>query len=395
VIAPVADGVRLRPRPGFRASSRYPTHPPSDVSWLIRSSPAAAKDGQHHLLSADLHPFCRATFARPEVGELRMSQGTFHTPVMVSEVVELVRPVPPGVVIDATLGGAGHAAAILDSRSDVVVVGIDRDRDAVAEAATRLAPFGERARVHQARFDALAAVVAASAPAELARAGGVSAVLFDLGVSSHQLDDRERGFSYRYEAPLDMRMDRGTKPSAQDLVNTLGEDELAELFAEHGETRFAHRIARAIVGHRPVVTTTALAELVERSVPPAARRRGHPASRVFQALRVAVNEELDVLSRALDAALTVVVAGGRIVTLAYHSGEDRLVKGRFRMWATGGCACPPGLACVCGARPAVRLLSRGARRPSGDEVRRNPRAEAARLRAVERLAADDAGRADR
>ncbi|HXZ83148.1 MAG TPA: 16S rRNA (cytosine(1402)-N(4))-methyltransferase RsmH [Acidimicrobiales bacterium] len=324
-----------------------------------------------------------------------MSQGTFHTPVMVAEVVELVRPVPPGLVVDATIGGAGHAAAILESRSDVVVVGIDRDGDAVAEAAARLVRFGRRARVRRARFDALAEVLAAAAPTELARSGGVSAVLFDLGVSSHQLDCAERGFSYRRESPLDMRMDRATPRNARDLVNTLGEDELARLFAAHGEARFAPRIARAIVRERPIVTTTALADLVARAVPPAARRRGHPAGRVFQALRVAVNEELDVLPRALDQALALLVTGGRIVALAYHSGEDRVVKERFRTWSTGGCTCPPGLACVCGARSEVRLLNRGARRPSGDEVARNPRAVAARLRAVERLPADDGKAGDR
>jgi 16S rRNA (cytosine1402-N4)-methyltransferase len=318
-----------------------------------------------------------------------MNQGTFHTPVMVGEVVELMRPVPPGIVVDATLGGAGHAAAILEGRPDLIVIGIDRDADAVAEATRRLARFGDRARVHQARFDGLAAVLAGSAAGELARAGGVSAVLFDLGVSSHQLDDPARGFSYRAAAPLDMRMDRGSGQSAGVLVNSLSEDDLARLFAEHGEARFAHRIARAIVGNRPIATTTTLADLVAQTVPPGARRRGHPASRVFQALRVAVNEELTLLPVALDQALAVLVARGRIVTLAYHSGEDRLVKGRFRTWATGGCTCPPGLPCVCGARPMVRLLTRGARRPSADEVARNSRAEAARLRAVERLALDE------
>ncbi|MFZ0059157.1 MAG: 16S rRNA (cytosine(1402)-N(4))-methyltransferase RsmH, partial [Acidimicrobiales bacterium] len=232
-----------------------------------------------------------------------MSQGTFHTPVMVDEVVALVRPVPPGIVVDATLGGGGHAAAVLESRPDLVLVGIDRDPEAVAAATARLASFGDRARVRHARFDALDEALAASVPDELARAGGVSAVLFDLGVSSHQLDDPARGFSYRVATPLDMRMDRGQRRSAQDLVNTLGEEDLARLFAAHGETRFAHRIARAIVGERPIPTTAALAELVARMVPPGARRRGHPAGRVFQALRVAVNEELEVLPVGLDRAL--------------------------------------------------------------------------------------------
>jgi 16S rRNA (cytosine1402-N4)-methyltransferase len=323
-----------------------------------------------------------------------MNQGTFHTPVMVDEVVELLAPVPSGVVVDATLGGAGHAEAILKSRSDLVLVGIDADADAIASSATRLASFGGRARLYHARFDALPEVLAA-ARADGTPADGLSAVLFDLGMSSHQLDDPERGFSYRVAAPLDMRMDRDRATRAEDLVNTLGEGDLARLFAAHGETRFAPRIARAIVRARPIATTTELADLVARAVPAAARRRGHPASRVFQALRVAVNEELLVLPVALDLALGHLAFGGRIVTLAYHSGEDRLVKGRFRTWSTGGCTCPPGLPCVCGARPSVRLVTHGARRPSPDEVGRNPRAAAARLRAVERLGAGEPGVAGR
>jgi 16S rRNA (cytosine1402-N4)-methyltransferase len=323
-----------------------------------------------------------------------MNQGTFHTPVMVDEVVELMAPVPSGVVVDTTLGGAGHAEAILKSRSDLVLVGIDADADAIASSAARLASFGGRARLYHARFDALSEVLAA-AGADGTPADAVSAVIFDLGVSSHQLNDPERGFSYRVAAPLDMRMDRERAGKAEDLVNTLGEEDLARLFAEHGETRFASRIARAVVRARPIATTTELADLVARAVPAAARRRGHPASRVFQALRVAVNEELAVLPVALDLALGHLVAGGRIVALAYHSGEDRLVKGRFRTWSSGGCTCPPGLPCVCGARPSVRLVTHGARRPSADEVERNPRASAARLRAVERLGTGEAKAAHR
>lgn len=318
-----------------------------------------------------------------------MSQGTFHTPVMVDEVVELLRAVPSGVVVDATVGGGGHAVAVLESRPDLGVVGIDADADAVAESSARLAPFGDRARVIHARFDALTDLLAAQLPRHGVSSRGVSAVLFDLGVSSHQLDDADRGFSYRFAAPLDMRMDRSRPTRAEDLVNNLDEEDLARLFAAHGEQRFAHRIARSIVRARPIPSTTALADLVAAAVPAGARRRGNPAGRVFQALRVAVNGELDVLPVALDAALASLVAGGRLVTLAYHSGEDRLIKERFRAWSTGSCSCPPGLPCVCGARPVTRLVTRGARRPAAAEVARNPHAEAARLRAVERLGADD------
>lgn len=334
-------------------------------------------------LSALLHP--RADAAQPHLrtaGGLRLNQGYVHRPVMEAEVVELMRPVPAGLVVDATVGGGGHAAALLRALPAARLLGLDRDEAAVRAAKQHLAVFAGRARVEHARFDRLAELVAAAAPA----GGGVSGVLFDLGVSSPQLDDPERGFSYRADAPLDMRMDRATGRTAADLVNELDERELEALFAEHGEERFARRIARSLVARRPISTTSQLAEAVAAAVPVAARRRGHPARRVFQALRVAVNEELELLGPAIDEALELLAPGGRCVVISYHSGEDRLVKDRFGTAARGGCVCPPGLPCVCGAVPTVRLLSRGARLPGAAEVARNPRAEAARLRAVERLA---------
>jgi 16S rRNA (cytosine1402-N4)-methyltransferase len=217
--------------------------------------------------------------------------------------------------------------------------------------------------------------------------GPVSGVLFDLGVSSPQLDRAERGFSYRADGPLDMRMDRSQARTAADVVN--GEDEatLARLVAASGEARFARRIARRIVESRPITTTGQLAEVVRLAIPAAARRHGgHPARRVFQAVRLAVNDELEVLGPAVDAAIAQLAPGGRCVVLAYHSGEDRIVKERFHAAATGGCVCPPGLPCVCGAAPVVRLLNRGARKPSPGEAASNRRAESARLRACERLA---------
>jgi 16S rRNA (cytosine1402-N4)-methyltransferase len=214
----------------------------------------------------------------------------------------------------------------------------------------------------------------------------VSGVLFDLGVSSPQLDRPERGFSYRRAGPLDMRMDRCEPVTAADLVNTMAEEDLGRLLAEHGEGRFARRIARAVVAARPLATTTQLADVVSAAIPAAARRRGHPARRVFQALRVRVNEEVEELSAALDAALQALAPGGRCVAVAYHSGEDRLVKAAFARAVTGGCECPPGLPCRCGAESLGRLVFRGARRPSPAEVADNPRAESARLRAFERLA---------
>jgi 16S rRNA (cytosine1402-N4)-methyltransferase len=252
----------------------------------------------------------------------------------------------------------------------------------VVVAAVVLAEFGDRVTLRRARFDDLNAVLA-----ELGEEGGISGVLFDLGVSSLQLDRPERGFSYRADGPLDMRMDQRRPTTAAHVVNTYDEGRLARVLAEFGDERYARRIASAIVASRPLSRTAELAEVVRSAIPaPARRRGGHPARRTFQALRLEVNAELDVLGRALDDAVDTLAPGGRCVALAYHSGEDRIVKERFRAAATGGCTCPPGLPCVCGARPQVRLLTRGARRPTPTEVARNHRAESARLRAVEKLA---------
>jgi 16S rRNA (cytosine1402-N4)-methyltransferase len=317
---------------------------------------------------------------KPVEGQ-RMSQVFEHEPVMANEIVALLGDVPPGLLVDATVGGGGHARALLGARPQSPLLGIDRDEDALAAAARSLAPFGHRVRLVHARFDALATVLAEHAHDE-----PVSAVLFDLGVSSHQFDAAWRGFSYRTDAPLDMRMDRTAGRTAADIVNEASEGDLARLFAANGEGRFAGRIARRIVAARPIATTTQLAEVVRDAIPAAARRTGgHPAKRVFQAVRIAVNEELDVLPPALDAAVDALQPGGRCAVLSYHSGEDRIGPERCRHAATGGCTCPPRLPCVCGAEPTVRLLTRGARTPSQDEITRNPRAASARLRVVERL----------
>jgi 16S rRNA (cytosine1402-N4)-methyltransferase len=306
-----------------------------------------------------------------------------HDPVLLDLVVDLFHPVPAGTIVDATLGGAGHATAVLRSRPDLRVLGLDRDRNALAAAQDRLAPFGPRSEVHHARFDQLANVVAAAGAASQP----ITGVLFDLGVSSPQFDEADRGFSYRHDAPLDMRMDRDHGPSAADLVNLEDEHRLAAILRRNADERFAARIARAIVAARPISTTTELAEVVVGAIPaPARRRGGHPAKRTFQALRIEVNGELDVLPPALDAALDVLAPGGRLVVISYHSGEDRIVKERLRRADDGGCTCPPTLPCGCGAVPEARLLKRGGWTPTADEVARNPRAASARLRAVEKLA---------
>jgi len=313
-----------------------------------------------------------------------MVQGYTHEPVMTEEVVRLLGPVPAGVVVDATVGGGGHAAAILGAYPQLRLVGLDRDPDAIAAASDRLASFEGRVSLHRARFSEIEQVVDRAVPADLP----VTGVLFDLGVSSPQLDRGERGFSYRREGPLDMRMDPDQSRRAADLVNEASVEELAALFRANGEQRLALRLARAVVGARPLTTTTQLADVVSRAVPAAVRRRGHPARRVFQALRVAVNEELDEVAAGLNPAIRLLGVGGRCIVIAYHSGEDRLVKAAFAEAALGGCTCPPGLPCVCGARPHHHLVFRGARKASAEEVARNPRAEAARLRALERISGE-------
>jgi len=299
---------------------------------------------------------------------------------MVDEVVELLRALPPGPIVDATVGGGGHTRALLEAVDGLEVIGFDRDADALGASRAALAGFGPRVVLRQARFDNLAASVR-----ELGHAS-VSGVLFDLGVSSPQLDRPDRGFSYRADGPLDMRMDRGQSTTAADVVNHYDQDRLARVISQYGDERFAARIARAIVAARPLSGTAELADLVRSAIPaPARRRGGHPARRTFQALRIEVNREIDILASAIDQALELLVPGGRCVVLAYHSGEDRIVKERFLNASTGGCVCLPGLACGCGAIPTVRLVRRGARRPSAVEMAANRRAESARLRAAEKL----------
>jgi 16S rRNA (cytosine1402-N4)-methyltransferase len=311
-----------------------------------------------------------------------VSEGFEHRPVMVDEIVELFRPVPPGLIVDATVGGGGHARALLDALPRHRLLGLDRDGEALVAANVTLSGFQARVTLRRARFDRLKAMV------NEAGDEGAVAVLFDLGVSSPQVDRPGRGFSYSQDAPLDMRMDRSQSLTAADVVNTYPVERLTSLIYDYGDERFAGRIAHAIAAARPISSTAELVDVIRNAIPaPARRRGGHPAKRTFQALRIEVNSELDVLGPALDQAIEVLVPGGRCAVLAYHSGEDRIVKDRFRNAETGGCVCPPGLPCVCGAQPLVRLIRRGARKPSAAEVAANRRAESARLRAIEKLPA--------
>jgi 16S rRNA (cytosine1402-N4)-methyltransferase len=309
-----------------------------------------------------------------------VSDRFLHHPVMAERIARLFEAVPPGVVVDATVGGGGHARVILEANPMVAVVGLDQDPDALAASASLLEAFGDRVMLRRARFDSLVTVMSDLGLTSL------SGAIFDLGVSSPQLDRGERGFSYRNDGPLDMRMDPDSDLTAADIVNGYAESRLAEVIGTYGDERFAARIARAIVSARPIETTAELAAIIRDAIPaPARRRGGHPAKRTFQAIRIEVNRELEVLGASIDDAIDVLVPGGRCAVLAYHSGEDRIVKDRFRYAATGGCTCPPGLPCVCDAVQTVRLLKQGAWTASDVEVAANPRAESARLRAVEKL----------
>ncbi|MEI8240952.1 MAG: 16S rRNA (cytosine(1402)-N(4))-methyltransferase RsmH [Actinomycetota bacterium] len=303
-----------------------------------------------------------------------------HDPVMEHEIGMLFEAVPPGYVLDATLGGGGHAAHLLERWSHVKILGIDRDERALTAARQRLERFGDRLLTFHTRFDDLDTAMAAL------HIDSLSGALFDLGVSSPQLDVAERGFSYRQDAPLDMRMDQSQEWTAADVVNGYDVARLAKVLQQDGDERFARRIAAAIVAARPIESTSQLAEIVVAAIPaPARRTGGHPAKRTFQAIRIEVNGELDALPAALDAAIARTEPGGRIAVLSYHSGEDRIVKERLRHAETGGCECPPELPCVCDAVQTVRLVRGVPRTPSADEQKKNRRAGSARLRVVERI----------
>jgi 16S rRNA (cytosine1402-N4)-methyltransferase len=305
-----------------------------------------------------------------------------HRPVMAREVVELLIPVPTGLVVDATVGGGGHAHLLLSARPDLRLLGIDRDGDAVVAARERLAEFGDRARVVRGGFDDIAAIVATEAE------GNVMGVLFDLGVSSPQLDRAARGFSYFADAPLDMRMDTRQELTAATVVNDYDLEDLVRIIAEYGEERFARQVAGRIVAARPILTTGALVDAITQGIPAPARRRGpHPARRTFQAIRMEVNRELESLAAGLDESVHLLAPEGRVLVLAYHSLEDRIVKDRFRAWSAMSEPVVPGLPAEPPSRtPLVRTLTRRALRPGESEVSDNPRARSARLRAAVKLA---------
>ena len=308
---------------------------------------------------------------------------SYHRPVLVEEVVGLLVVDPGGVYLDATLGGGGHAEAILKSLSPRGrVIGLDRDPEAVAHAAQRLSAFGERFAALQSRFSEMREALATRG------VDSVSGVLFDLGVSSHQLDTPSRGFSFDRTGPLDFRMDPQAALTAAEVVNRWPEDKLAELFWKFGEERRSRKIARAIVAarrKRPLETTTDLADVVRAASP--GPHVAKTLARVFQAIRIAVNQELEELEAGLEAALELLRPGGRLVVIAYHSLEDRLVK-QFLRREEPHCVCPPEQpVCTCGRPGRLRILTKKPVVPDEQEVKQNPRARSARLRAAEKLSA--------
>ena len=319
------------------------------------------------------------------------SGGARHIPVLLDRVLDLLAPavsVAPEqsspVIVDATLGLGGHSEAMLERFANLVVIGIDRDPEAIGRSADRLARFGERVVLVNAVYDQISDAV------RHAGFSAVSGVLFDLGVSSLQLDVKERGFAYAQDAPLDMRMNPTAGLSAADVLNTYNERDLARVLWEYGEERFARKIAKEVVKQReslPFVTSAPLVDLIRRSIPAAARRTGgNPAKRTFQALRVEVNDELGAWQRALPAALDAITVGGRVVVLAYHSLEDRFAKRTFAAATSSGA--PRDLPVVpADMAPKFKLVTRGAEQATPAEVAANPRAKSVRLRAIERIAA--------
>lgn len=317
-----------------------------------------------------------------------------HLPVMLDEIVDLARPLPDGTFLDATVGGGGHALAILEAHPGLRLVGLDRDPVALDAAARRLEPLGDRVILLRERFDRAVAALGHTVPrdgdggetAGAEPAPRLSGFLFDLGVSSPQLDHADRGFSFRNDGPLDMRMDPDSPLSADEVVNHYDQRLLAELIRRNSDERNAARIAAAIVAARPIETTAQLADIVAAAVPaPARRRGGHPARRTFQAIRIEVNDELRILGPALDRVLDILAPGGRGMVLTYHSGEDRIAKDAFRR-RTSQPDVPRGLP-VDVEEPDYVLLRPVARKATATEIEANPRASSARLRAIERRAA--------
>ena len=306
-----------------------------------------------------------------------------HKPVLLEECLEGLHIRPDGIYLDGTLGGAGHSSEIVKRLTTGRLIGVDRDQVALDAAAKRLAPYEDRVTLVHENFQEIASV--------LDRLGldRIDGMLFDLGVSSPQLDDAERGFSYMADAPLDMRMNREDSLTAWDVVNTWDRAELKRILYEYGEERYAPQIAAAIERRRsehPIETTLELAEIIRSAMPPQAlREKQHPAKRSFQAIRIAVNDELGAVSRMMEAAIPRLKPGGRLAVITFHSLEDRIVKSAMQQ-AAKGCTCPPEFpVCVCGKKPQIKIITRKPITSGPEELEENPRARSAKLRVAEKL----------
>lgn len=301
-----------------------------------------------------------------------------HVSVLLDECIAGLNIRPEGIYVDGTLGGAGHSSEIVKRLTTGMLIGIDRDPVALKAARERLAPYGDRVKLVHSNFCEMASVL------ENLGISGVDGILMDLGVSSPQLDDGERGFSYMVDAPLDMRMDSGDALSADTVVNTWSYEELKKILYEYGEERYAPAIAGAIVRKReaaPIRTTLELVDVIRGAMPPAAlREKQHPAKRSFQAIRIAVNDELGSVAKAMESAIPLLNPGGRLAVITFHSLEDRIVKNAMAS-AAKGCICPPEFpVCVCGRKPQVDVLTRKPIVSTPEELERNPRARSAKLR---------------
>ena len=306
-----------------------------------------------------------------------------HVPVLLHECLDALAIRPEGIYVDGTLGRAGHSLEIVKRLTTGRLIGIDRDETAIAAAQERLADYADRVTLVHSNFDRIGDILA-----EL-HIDGADGMLFDLGVSSPQLDDAERGFSYMHDAPLDMRMDRSAYLTAREVVNGWSYEELRRILFEYGEERYAPAIARRIVqtrAQRPIETTLELVEVIKSAMPPAAlREKQHPAKRSFQGIRIAVNDELTAISRMMQAAIPRLNPGGYLAVISFHSLEDRIVKSELAA-AAKGCDCPPSFpVCVCGKQPQVKLTPRKPILPSPQELAENPRARSAKLRVAEKL----------
>ena len=306
-----------------------------------------------------------------------------HEPVLLEEAIKYLNVRPDGIYVDATLGGAGHCTEIAKRITTGHIYAMDRDEDAIKAASERLGPYIDKLTIIHDNYENIESCVRRYGTDK------VDGILVDMGVSSYQIDTPERGFSYIHDAPLDMRMDRRCKLTAEEIVNTYDPQELAKIFSRYGEEKFAKKIAYLIAqerGKNPIKTTLELSELIKRAIPaPARRTGGNPAKRCFQALRIAVNDELGSIERMLSGAVDLLNEGGRLVIITFHSLEDRLVKNYFKE-GENPCTCPPDFpVCVCGRKPYLKVLTGKAVTAGKDELERNPRSQSAKLRAAEKI----------